>query len=187
MPDRILIVDDEEAMREIIIEWLGSNYEFLQAADGVQALTLLESNPVELMLSNMMMPNMDGIGLLERTKYKYPDMPVVMVTAVYDISVALAAIRDGAYDYVLKPFTAEQLRSTVSRALERRRLLIENRKYQETLESLVTLRNEQLRNTIEVLNYAIGIEQRQEIVGVLDRLVGDLSNGVVPGGKRFLQ
>ena len=91
---------------------------------------------------------MDGIALLERTKEKYPDMPVVMVTAVHDISVALAAIRNGAYDYLLKPFEREQLLATVRRALENRRLKVENRAYQTNLEALVTARTEQLRQTM---------------------------------------
>ncbi len=82
------------------------------------------------MLSDLMMADLDGIGLLERTKEKYPDMPVVMVTAVHDISVALAAIRNGAYDYLLKPFEREQLLATVRRALENRRLKLENHAYQ---------------------------------------------------------
>jgi len=77
------------------------------------------------MLSDLMMADLDGIGLLERTKEKFPDMPVVMVTAVHDISVALAAIRNGAYDYLLKPFEREQLLNAVGRALENRRLKVE--------------------------------------------------------------
>src|SRR5262249_58308559 len=95
--------------------------------------------------SDLMMADLDGIGLLERTKEKYPDMPVVMVTAVHDISVALAAIRNGAYDYLLKPFEREQLLATVSRALENRRLKMENRTYQTNLESLVEARTDQLQ------------------------------------------
>ena len=102
----------------------------------------------ELMLSDLMMADMDGIGLLERTKEGYPDMPVVMVTAVHDISVALAAIRNGAYDYLLKPFEREQLLATVRRALENRRLKMENRAYQTNLEALVDARTEQLRNAM---------------------------------------
>ena len=96
-----------------------------------------------------MMADLDGIGLLERTKEKYPDMPVVMVTAVHDISVALTAIRNGAYDYLLKPFEREQLLATVSRALENRRLKMENRNYQLNLESLVEARTDQLQAAIE--------------------------------------
>jgi putative nucleotidyltransferase with HDIG domain len=91
------------------------------------------------------MADLDGIGLLERTKEKFPDMPVVMVTAVHDISVALAAIRNGAYDYLLKPFEREQLLNAVGRALENRRLKVENRTYQTNLESLVEARTDQLQ------------------------------------------
>jgi putative nucleotidyltransferase with HDIG domain len=96
------------------------------------------------MLSDLMMADLDGIGLLERTKEKFPDMPVVMVTAVHDISVALAAIRNGAYDYLLKPFEREQLLNAVRRALENRRLKVENRTYQSNLEGLVKERTKEL-------------------------------------------
>jgi putative nucleotidyltransferase with HDIG domain len=107
-----------------------------------------------------MMANLDGIGLLEKTKERFPDMPVVMVTAVHDISVALAAIRNGAYDYLLKPFEREQLLATVSRALENRRLKLENRAYQTDLEALVEARTEQLRKTLVDLerSYDITLE-----------------------------
>jgi len=112
----------------------------------MEALAALTSgDEFELMLSDLMMADLDGIGLLARTKEKYPDMPVVMVTAVHDISVALAAIRNGAYDYLLKPFEREQLLNTVSRALENRRLKVENRNYQTNLESLVRARTDQLQ------------------------------------------
>jgi putative nucleotidyltransferase with HDIG domain len=147
MPDRILVVDDEEAIREIVSSMLTTaGYVCQQAASGVQALALLNSGEeFELMLSDLMMAELDGIGLLERTKEKFPDMPVVMVTAVHDISVALAAIRNGAYDYLLKPFEREQLMNTVGRALENRRLKLENRTYQTNLESLVEARTDQLQ------------------------------------------
>ena len=129
MPDRILVVDDEEPIREIVASMLGTaGYSCKQAGSGMEALAVLNSGEeFEFMLSDLMMADLDGIGLLERTKEKYPDMPVVMVTAVHDISVALAAIRNGAYDYLLKPFEREQLLNTVSRALENRRLKVENR------------------------------------------------------------
>jgi cyclic di-GMP phosphodiesterase len=160
--ERILIVDDEEPIREIVTAMLqSSGYQCQQAASGKQALTLLTSgDSFELVLSDLMMADMDGIGLLERTKEKYPDMPVVMVTAVHDISVALAAIRNGAYDYLLKPFEREQLLATVRRALENRRLKTENRTYQTNLESLVAARTEQLRSAMSGLerSYDITLE-----------------------------
>src|SRR6202051_3331191 len=163
MPDRILVVDDEEPIREIVASMLGTaGYACKQAASGMEAPAVLTSGEeFELMLSDLMMADLDGIGLLERTKEKYPDMPVVMVTAVHDISVALAAIRNGAYDYLLKPFEREQLLAAVRRALENRRLKLENRAYQTNLEALVTARTEQLRQAVTTLerSYDITLEE----------------------------
>jgi cyclic di-GMP phosphodiesterase len=160
--ERILVVDDEDAIREIVCSMLAAaNYKTRQASSGLKALAILDAGEeFELMLSDLMMADLDGIGLLERTKEGYPDMPVVMVTAVHDISVALAAIRNGAYDYLLKPFEREQLLATVRRALENRRLKMENRKYQTELESLVDARTEQLQKTMNNLerSYDITLE-----------------------------
>ena len=170
--ERILIVDDEEAIREIVASMLTiAGYKCQQAASGVEALAVLGSGEeFELMLSDLMMAELDGIGLLERTKEKYPDMPVVMVTAVHDISVALAAIRNGAYDYLLKPFEREQLLATVRRALENRRLKLENRAYQVNLETLVTARTEQLRQAMSDLerSYDITLEALGDALDLKD-------------------
>ena len=160
--ERILVVDDEETIREIVSSMLtNAGYKCRQAASGTEALALLDSGEeFELMLSDLMMANLDGIGLLERTKEKFPDMPVVMVTAVHDISIALGAIRNGAYDYLLKPFEREQLLNTVRRALENRRLKMENRKYQTGLEKLVDERTDQLKKAMNELerSYDITLE-----------------------------
>jgi putative nucleotidyltransferase with HDIG domain len=173
MPDRILVVDDEEPIREIVASMLGTaGYACQQAASGMEALAVLTSGEeFELMLSDLMMADLDGIGLLERTKEKYPDMPVVMVTAVHDISVALAAIRNGAYDYLLKPFEREQLLNTVSRALENRRLKVENRTYQTNLESLVKARTDQLQAAMASLerSYDITLETLGDALDLKDR------------------
>lgn len=159
---RILVVDDEEPIREIVSSMLATaNYESKQAASGLEALALLNSGEeFELMLSDLMMADLDGIGLLERTKERFPDMPVVMVTAVHDISVALAAIRNGAYDYLLKPFEREQLLATVRRALENRRLKLENRAYQTNLEALVDERTKKWQLAMQDLerSYDITLE-----------------------------
>ena len=170
--ERILVVDDEEAIREIVTSMLVSvNYQCRQASSGLEALAMLSSGEeFELMLSDLMMAELDGIGLLERTKEKFPDMPVVMVTAVHDISVALAAIRNGAYDYLLKPFEREQLLATVRRALENRRLKMENRAYQTNLESLVAARTEQLRKAMTDLerSYDITLEALGDALDLKD-------------------
>jgi putative nucleotidyltransferase with HDIG domain len=170
--ERILVVDDEETIREIVCSMLTScNYQCKQAGSGLEALAILESgDEFELMLSDLMMAGLDGNGLLEKSKEKYPDMPVVMVTAVHDISVALAAIRNGAYDYLLKPFEREQLLATVRRALENRRLKLENRTYQTNLETLVTARTEQLRKAMASLerSYDITLEALGDALDLKD-------------------
>ena len=170
--EHILVVDDEDSIREIVCSMLAaSGYQTQHVPSGVEALHLLESGAeFDLMLSDLMMAELDGIGLLERTKEKYPDMPVIMVTAVHDISVALAAIRNGAYDYLLKPFEREQLLNTVRRALENRRLKLENRAYQSNLEALVTARTDQLRQTMTDLerSYDITLEALGDALDLKD-------------------
>jgi len=170
--ERILVVDDEEAIREIVCSMLGNaGYQTSQASSGLKALEILNSGQeFELILSDLMMAEMDGIGLLERVKDLYPDTPVIMVTAVHDISVALAAIRNGAYDYLLKPFEREQLLATVRRAMEHRRLKLENRAYQSNLESLVAARTEQLRHAMTDLerSYDITLEALGDALDLKD-------------------
>jgi putative nucleotidyltransferase with HDIG domain len=167
--ERILVVDDEDAIREIVCSMLAAaNYKTRQASSGLKALALLEAGEeFELMLSDLMMADLDGIGLLERTKEGYPDMPVVMVTAVHDISVALAAIRNGAYDYLLKPFEREQLLATVRRALENRRLKMQNREYQTDLERMVESRTQQLQIAMADLERSYGMTL-EALGGALD-------------------
>ncbi len=155
--ERILVVDDEPAIRGVVVSMLRTaGYRCTPATSGQDALSILESGAeFELMLSDMMMPDLDGGALLERSKERFPDMQVVMVTAVHDISAALSAIRHGAYDYLLKPFEREQLLNVVRRALENRRLKIENRKYQQNLESLVAERTEELSHTMDQLRHTM--------------------------------
>lgn len=160
--DRILVVDDEETIREIVSSMLsGANFQSRQAASGAEALSILESGgEFDLVLSDLMMAEMDGIALLEKSKERFPDVPVVMVTAVHDLSVALQALRNGAYDYLLKPFERDQLLATVRRALEHRRLKRENDAYRTNLEALVAARTKQLNAALADLerSYDITLE-----------------------------
>jgi putative nucleotidyltransferase with HDIG domain len=171
--DRILVVDDEEPIREVVSSTLASaQYQTRQASSGLEALALLESGEeFDLILSDLMMAEMDGIALLERAKEKFPDLPVVMVTAVYDISVALQAMRNGAYDYVLKPFEREQLLNTVRRALETRRLRHENEQYRTNLEALVAARTQQLKTAMASLerSYDITLEALGDVLDLKDK------------------
>src|ERR1700691_5716926 len=170
--DRILVVDDEETIREIVSSMLGgAHFQTRQAACGIEALSILESgDEFDLVLSDLMMAEMDGIALVERAKERYPDMPIVMVTAVHDISVALQALRNGAYDYLLKPFEREQLLATVRRALENRRLKRENDAYRTNLEALVAARTQQWKTALSNLekSYDITLEALGDALDLQD-------------------
>src|SRR5271169_5493181 len=148
--ERILVVDDDESIRDTISSMLAhAGFECRTVTSGEDAIVALEADSkYALLLSDLAMQGMDGFALLERIRLVHPQMPVVMVTAIHDISVALAAIRSGAYDYLLKPFEREQLLATVRRALENRRLKLENLSYQNKLEALVSARTELLQRAM---------------------------------------
>ncbi len=170
--DRILVVDDEETIREIVSSMLkGAGFQSRQAASGAEALSILESGgEFDLVLSDLMMAEMDGIALLERSKERFPDVPVVMVTAVHDLSVALQALRNGAYDYLLKPFERDQLLATVRRALEHRRLKRENDAYRTNLEALVSARTQQWKTALANLekSYDVTLEALGDALDLKD-------------------
>ncbi len=139
--EKIVVIDDEEEIREMVASMLTTTgYECQQASSGKEALALLDSGAhFELVLCDLLMPEVDGIGLLEQIQKRSPGTPMVMLTAIRDISVALLAIRRGAYDYVIKPFDREQLLATVRRALESHRLKGENRAYQTRPEAVADI------------------------------------------------
>ena len=150
--ENILVVDDEEAIREVVSTMLESKgYHCTAVSNGRAAQDQVKRLTPDLILSDMIMPEMDGIKLLDWVRQYDPEVPVIMVTAMHDISTALEAIRRGAYDYILKPFEKDQLFMGVGRALQHRRLIIENRSYQRNLEQLVEERTAQLTGAITQL------------------------------------
>jgi putative nucleotidyltransferase with HDIG domain len=149
-PASILVVDDEAPMREVLLRNLRTGGYQLRSAGSVQeAWAVLESEPADLVLSDIMMPGGSGLELLERIKARYPDTAVVMVTALADIQAAIDALKLGAADYLLKPFTLDQVDLSVSRALELRRLTLENRAYQAELERKVAEKTRALTRALE--------------------------------------
>jgi DNA-binding NtrC family response regulator len=145
---RILLVDDEETILEIVGSILrGAGFECREAANGLQALQLLrDGEKFDLMLTDTMMSGLDGIGLLERTRVEFPEMPVVMGSALHDLSVILTCLRKGACDYLLYPFNdREELLDMVRRALEHDRANKEHKVYVANLEAQIVNLTEQLR------------------------------------------
>lgn len=138
----ILIVDDLESDRflmETRITKLG--FAALGAAGGEEALALLRKRSVALILSDMVMPGLDGLALLREVRARHGDLPFIMITAHGGISNAVAAIKQGADDYITKPVDLEELRAVVERALSYGRLTEENRLLKEHLRELYSFQN----------------------------------------------
>ena len=145
-PSRILVVDDEQAIRDVLSEGLSaSGYDCEIACDGIEALGKLQGNGFNLVVSDIDMPEMDGVALLQEIKKIHPDTEVIMLTGVVDVDTAINSIRLGANDYLTKPFNLAEVRITVERALEKRRLILENREYQRHLETRVQERTAELQ------------------------------------------
>jgi len=135
---RCLVVDDEPHLRSILARLLTEEgFVCRQAGNGQEALRELERESADLIVSDIRMPEMDGMQLLPELRRRWPDAAVVMVTAVSDVRSAIWCLTQGALDYVAKPFQVEDVQARVRQALEKRRLILENRDYQENLERKV--------------------------------------------------
>ena len=158
---RCLVVDDDAQVRAAIVRLVESfGLECLQAGDGEQALAVLDhEGEVPACIADLHMPKMDGIALLKRLRERYPDMAVLILTGVAEVDSAVECMQLGALDYLAKPLQADEVRLRLSRALEKRDLVLQNRYYQRTLEFRVkelSERNRQsLINGVEMLVFAL--------------------------------
>ncbi len=132
--ETILVVDDEKNYLVVLEALLGSEgYEMITALDAKKAIAAAGAADLDLIITDMKMPGMSGMELLEKIKSMNPDLPVIMMTAFGTIEMAVEAMRKGAYDYIQKPFENEQLKLTVKKALNNYRLIKENRLLTEAL------------------------------------------------------
>lgn len=116
----ILIVDDEKSMRDFLkILLTKEGYDVVTAADGEQALTVLADTKVNLVITDIRMPGIDGLELLARIKDQPEDMPVIMITAFASPNDAVQAMKNGAYDYISKPFNVDEIKSVIYAATNR--------------------------------------------------------------------
>jgi len=168
---RILAVDDQPQMLALLRSTLElEGYQVQLASNGADALAALEMNNFELVLTDIVMTDTDGISLLEKIHRQSPNLPVVMVTAVHDIATAIDAMRRGAYDYLLKPFEREVLLGAVKRALEHRKTVEQTQNYRQSLEQMVRARTEMLRHAMEDLerSYDITLEALGDALDLKD-------------------
>ena len=126
--ERILIVDDEEGMRRLLSRVLTrEGYETVAVGGGAEALRQVATERFDLVVTDIKMPEMDGLQLLAELKAYEPSLPIIVMTAYGTIENAVQALRSGAYDYLVKPFENDEIKLTVAKVLERERLLAENR------------------------------------------------------------
>ena len=138
----ILAVEDDDKcglLLELHLKIMGFN--ILMAGNGVEALEILGNNHIDLIISDQIMPKMDGIRLLKEVKLKYGDIPFIMITAYGSVQKAVTSIKEGAYDYIQKPYKDDELFAVIRRALDHYRLSNENRKLKGHLKELYSFQN----------------------------------------------
>jgi putative two-component system response regulator len=156
----ILIVDDEEPSRATLSRKLQADgYTCTVANDGEGALWRTSAQEFALVLLDLDMPGLSGMEILPRIVAGHPDTCVLIMTTIENIPSAVEAMKLGAYDYVFKPLNMDDLGMRIERALEKRRLALENREYQQHLEQMVELQVSQIRKYLYEAVEALGVEQ----------------------------
>src|SRR5687767_3693345 len=120
---QVLIVDDEPNLRKILAAQLSRDgYDVLLAEDGEQGLALLKEHHIDLVITDLKMPKVDGMTLLREAIKEQPELPIVMITAHGTVDTAVEALKLGAFDYLTKPFDKDEVRQIVAKALKTREL-----------------------------------------------------------------
>ena len=139
---KILVVDDEAIIRESLRDWLSdAGHQVLTAENGPQALEIVEKDKPGIAVVDLVMPGMDGIELLKKAKEVSPSIEVIIITAYASIPTAIAAIREGAYDYIEKPFSPEKVELLIKKLVEHQRLIEENISLHQKLEKRYRFEN----------------------------------------------
>jgi DNA-binding NtrC family response regulator len=167
---RVLVVDDKENMLKLLAKVLGDNYEVALAAHGAEALALIAAQDFDVVLTDIRMPEADGFQVLKAVKESAPLTEVVLMTAYATVQDAVEAIKQGAYDYLQKPFDPDAAALVVSRAVERRQLRAQAANLRKELDSVYGLHNfvgksRKMREVYEQLERAASLEMTILILG----------------------
>jgi len=172
---KILIVDDEPYVCEVLSRWMSAEgYHCVAVPDAKAACEALECGKFTLVICDIMMPGMSGIGLLAVIRERFPDMAVVMVTGVNDRKTATRALKLGAFGYVIKPFDQNEVMINVANALQRRKLTLMAKEYERRLEAEVRERTDEVRIREQeiVLRLMSASEYRDDETGAHIRRIG---------------
>ena len=168
----ILIVDDEEGLQSSLVKAFAmEGYQAAGAGSGLEALDLLQQTSFDVLLTDLMMPDIDGINLMERARLRCPATVVILMTGGATVETAVRALKGGAYDYILKPFRLAEIFHVVQRGLEQQRLKAENIQLSE-----INRRLQELDQIKSNLLAAVTHEFRTPLTvmhGWLDLLLGD--------------
>jgi response regulator RpfG family c-di-GMP phosphodiesterase len=165
---RILIVDDEASVRSFLLRHFEEEgTECVAMPSASDALDMMREQTFSLVISDVMMPGMSGMEFLRLAKRQHPEIAFIMITGLMDIHTAVDSIRTGAFDFITKPFELSAIRRAVDRALDRRRLLMENRCHREILEHKIRERTGELNEALHDVeeSYKITLEA---LVSALD-------------------
>ncbi|NUP08485.1 MAG: response regulator [Polyangiaceae bacterium] len=174
---RVLVVDDEKAIREMLAEFLDmEGYAVKTAEDGVAAVNELERNEFDLVISDLKMPRMGGIALLEEIAKQAPSAVTVIMTGFGTVETAIDAMKRGAYDYVLKPFKLDEVVHVLKRGLEKQRMAAENMRLREAVS---------LYKVSEAIAASLSLDQVLETVadGCIHELGADLASTWLDDGS----
>ena len=168
---KILVVDDEAGIRDFFYSALSQeDYEVSTAPSGEEAIELVRKDGFDLVLLDIKLPGIDGIEILRQIRKIDEDIVVIIITAHATLKTAVAALKEGAYDYVTKPFDLNEITSTVKRGLEKKRLLIENRELVKRLKQKVVVTKKRLESTTKKLEEAY-VELKDTYQGIVYRPV----------------
>src|SRR5262249_38987111 len=182
MERRLLVVDDDESVRRIVAAILkDEGYETVTAANADEALSRLREQPFALVITDIKMPDHDGIWLLGELRREHPELAVIMMTGYGQVDTAVECLKYGAADYLTKPVRVNHLAASVMRALDRRRLEMENRAYQRGLEGVVEEKTRELEQAYTEISetYRITLEALVTALDARECETGNHSQRVV--------
>ena len=171
MDEFILLVDDEDNAREALALALErEKFNVLSAGSGEKAMDILDRNPVDIVITDMKMPGVSGMELLQYVKKNYPEVMVIMITGHASLESAISAMKDGAFDYITKPIKLDVVKITLNKALEKRNLVLEN-----------LLLRQQLRGKYTFDNIIGSSPAMQEVFSLMNKVVDSDSTVLIQG------